>query len=425
MKDKILISIGVILIVTIGFICFEEIDKIIENIDKKTVEIKEEEKPIKKDIEYTSDFNINLIKTVDKEENYLISPYSIEIALNMLGEGADNNTLKEIESVLGNKKVNNISNEDVKIANAIFVKNKYKEKIKNDFYNDIKTSYNGEILYDEFNTPDVINNWVDKNTNGMIKKILNKMDPDFVLGLANALAIDVKWQNEFECINTTKEKFTSKDKNIDVEMMHNNYKRGAKYIKNDDAEGIIIPYRKNVKEKDENNYLEFIGILPNSDIKNYINTLTQEKLNNLLTNTKESSNKLEINLALPRFKYEYDLENFKQALINMGIKDAFDPNNADFTKIIARGNGVNNIYVEQAIHKTYIDLNEKGTKAAAVTYFGMYDNAAIMPEEKEIINIEFNKPFIYMIRDHKTNEILFFGTVYEPNIWKGSTCSEN
>ena len=76
----------------------------------------------------------------------------------------------------------------------------------------------------------------------------------------------------------------------------------------------------------------------------------------------------------------------------------------------------------EAIHKTHIDLNENGTKAAAVTYFGMFKNTSIEPKEKEIINIEFNKPFIYIIRDPKTNEMLFFGVVYEPNKWIDSTC---
>lgn len=419
MKNKVLISLGIFLIFTIGTLGINEIKRN----NKKVPASSKEEKPINKEIEYTSDFDINLIKTVDKEENYLISPYSINIALNMLKEGADNNTLTEIENVLGNSKVKNISNKDFKIANAMFVKNKFKEKIKSDFYSSIKTNYNAEILYDEFKTPDIINNWVNKNTDGMIDKILDRMDPEFVLGLANAIAIDVKWQNEFECVNTTKEKFETKEKELEVEMMHNNYKSEAKYIKNDEAEGIIIPY-KSTKKTSENDYLEFIGILPNSDITSYVNNLTKEKLDNLLTNAKESNSKLEINLSLPRFKYGYSLDNFKQVLIKMGIKEAFDKYNADFTKIIDRGNGVENVYVETAIHKTYIDLNEKGTKAAAVTYFGMNDYASILEEEKEIINIEFNKPFIYMIRDHKTNEILFFGTVYEPNLWKGSTCTE-
>ena len=83
-----------------------------------------------------------------------------------------------------------------------------------------------------------------------------------------------------------------------------------------------------------------------------------------------------------------------------------------------------NVYVGEAIHKTHIELNEVGTKAAAITYFGMFKNSALIePNEYETIDINFNKPFIYMIREASTKEILFFGTVYEPNIWKGSTCN--
>ena len=91
-------------------------------------------------------------------------------------------------------------------------------------------------------------------------------------------------------------------------------------------------------------------------------------------------------------------------------------------KIVNKKDMYNNLYVGTAIHKTYIDLNEKGTKAAAVTFFGMKDIMAPIEEEKEVINIKFNKPFIYIIRDAETKEMLFFGAVFEPNKWNGTTC---
>jgi serpin B len=84
---------------------------------------------------------------------------------------------------------------------------------------------------------------------------------------------------------------------------------------------------------------------------------------------------------------------------------------------------MDNIYVSDAIHKTYIDLNEEGTRAAAVTYFGIKTSGAFI-DDYELVEIEFNKPFIYMIRDKSSKEVLFFGTVYEPNVWNGSTCEE-
>ena len=383
-------------------------------------------------IEKESPFNLKLIKEVNKnrKENYLISPYSIEIALNLLKEGANNNTFDEIDKLISNRDIPNLIVKDrIGIANAAFIKEKYKKEILQTYTEILKNKYNSEILYDEFKTPAVINDWVNNKTNGMIDKILDEIDKDFILGLANAIAIDVKWDEPFECINTTSEEFKKDNGDkIKVEMMHKTLNsESSKYLENKYAKGIIVPYMSYNKETGEEDYdsdnnLEFIGILPNSSIDEYIEFLNNEKLRELLSTAKTPSDNLEIKLALPRFKYDYDLEDFKDVLINLGIKDAFDKENADFTKIYKRSEIIQNLYVGEAIHKTHIDLNEQGTKAAAVTYFGLMKATGVMPNEKEIINIEFNKPFIYMIRDKKTNEILFFGVVYEPNIWHDPTC---
>ena len=379
---------------------------------------KDVDKPIVHD---DKEFNIRLIKTVNnsKNDNYLISPYSIEIALNMLKSGASNNTLKEIEDLIKERDINDVSNDKVKISNAIFIKDNYKKYVEKTFVNNLKKNYDSEVLYDSFVTPDVINNWAKKKTDNMIDKVLDDMDPNFVLGLINAIAIDVEWNSQFECINTTSEKFTKKDnKKIDVEMMHQMYTTSAyKYFDNENEKGVILPY---------DNSLEFVGIIPNKDINNYINNITKDTFDNIDKSLNSASSKKRLSLALPRFSYSYDLKDFKNILIQLGVKDAFNGANADFTKIITKANmlktDIENLYVEDAIHKTYIDLNEKGTKAAAITYFGMYKNSAIIEDEYDIVSIEFNKPFIYMIRDKNTKEILFFGIVYEPNLWKGSTC---
>ena len=260
----------------------------------------------------------------------------------------------------------------------------------------------------------------------MIPKILDEISADFVMGLANAVAIDVEWESQFECVNTRSEEFTKSDgKKIDVEMMHKTYEGGnTKYFETEDAQGVVIPYSSYDKDgKDEYDskeseftQLEFVGILPNGTVDEYIEGLTNDKLTKFdekVTTTKESN----IKVSLPRFAYSFKLQSFMDVLIAMGIKDAFDADAANFDGIIDRGG----LYVSTAIHQTYIDLNEKGTKAAAVTYFGMDKNA--MPQQKDVKKIEFNKPFIYMIRDTKTKEILFFGVVEKPNAWKGSTCS--
>ena len=144
-----------------------------------------------------------------------------------------------------------------------------------------------------------------------------------------------------------------------------------------------------------------------------------KKLNDIIGDFKETNDNQEINLSLPRFTYEYEIDNFIGLLQKLGIKDAFRVS-ANFSNMI----NLNSVYFDTAIHKTKIELNETGTKAAAITYFGM-KNFMALPDEKEIINITFNKPFVYLIRESNTNEILFFGTLYQPNIWKGSTCSDS
>lgn len=373
-------------------------------------------------------FNLNLIKTVNSSldnSNYLISPYSIEIALNMLKTGANGNTLKEIEELIPKRDIKDVSiNKRIGIANGVFIKDSYKNEIEKDFMNTLKKDYNSEVIYDKFENPDKINDWVNNKTNNMIPKILDDISKDFVLGLANAIAIDVEWYGGFECNKTSNEKFTLVDNSsMEVEMMNKSYKGFAKYFIDDKKEGVILPYQpydKNTGEFKENGKsLEFVAVLPKEDIKTYINNLTEEELaydKDVLS----IDNDTLLKLSLPRFSYSFDLENFMDVLKTMGMNDAFDSAKADFTKILKGGD----IYVSKAIHKTYIDLNEKGTKAAAVTYFGIEKNAMQADDERKIVKIEFNKPFIYMIRDKDSKEILFFGTVYEPNKWKGTTCNE-
>lgn len=410
MKKKIIILLLIIILFLLGFFF----------ILKKGKPMKQNKK---NEISLTNNFNINMLKIVNQEENdnYLISPYSIKMALSLLKEGSNGNTLKEINNTLKEPPAS-INNKNIKIANALFIRDIYQKYIEKDFISNLQKKYNSDILIDKFKTPDVINNWVNKNTDGMINKVLDHMTDDFVLGLANAIAIDVKWQDEFECVSTTEEKFTnSNNKDIKAQMMHKSYSyEDIKYIKSDTAEGIILPYTK------ESN-LEFIGILPNDDITTYIEKDFEEDWTNLSNIQTRASSKLHINLSIPRFNFAYSLDNFKDVLIKIGIKDAFDSEKADLTKMITKSNltkmNSGNIYVDDAIHKTYIDFNESGTKAAAVTYFGV-KNTALIRDDNETIDIKFNKPFITIIREKDSNEILFIGVVNNPNIWNGTTCQK-
>ena len=437
MKKKLILGIiCLVVLVASGFATYKVLDSKNKKPDDKQTEQPAENPPQ----EYKdTDYNVKLIKTVNStvNGNYLISPYSIEIALQMLRDGAKGESKTQIDNLIGNRDIPTFSAKGrISVANAAFIKDSYKDYVEKSYYDKLAT-YDAEIIYDPFVSPSKINEWVNEKTYEMIPKILDDMSKDFVLGIANAVAIDVEWYNSFECNKTRSGEFTKTDgSKMNTEMMHELYSGGlTKYFETDDAKGIILPYTP-YKSDGETDYegqasstkLEFVGILPNGSVDEYIEGLTKEKLASFDSNAITASRKVNISLYLPRFAYEFDLKEFKSVLIAMGVKDVFNPDNADLTGMISRENikkmDADNIYVATAIHKTYIDLNEKGTKAAAVTYFGVDKAAAALEDDLEIKEITFNKPFVYMIRDSKTKEILFFGVVETPNEWKGSTCSE-
>lgn len=371
-------------------------------------------------------FDYDMLKVTNnlyKNKNYLISPYSMKLALSMVRDGASGETKNQIKNMIGTGNIKLLnSNKRISTANGLFVKNKYQKDILDSYYEAIKNNYNGEILYGDFITPNDINDWIYEKTYEMIKNPIKEIDPDFILGIVNAIAIDVEWENLFECNMTYSEPFTKYNNDtIDVEMMHNTYQNGIKYFKTSEEQGIILPYKtynSDGEVSEEGISLEFVGILPNNELDSYINSFNKTTISKIDNNAKEPNKKQEIILSLPRFEYDFEYAAFKKSLINLGMKDAFVPEVADFSNIINK----ESIYISDAIHDTYIKLGETGTKAAAVTAF-MFETNAI-EEEKKSISIKFDKPFMYLIREKDSNNILFVGTVYEPNIWKGSTCEE-
>lgn len=416
MKDKkILICIIVILVGIIGIILvktdiFEDSEEVI---DDKPVE--------NKGINYNS----LLIKEVNKnnKSNYLISPYSIEIALNLLKESTNNKTREEITNLIPNRKIEMINSDKVKVSNGAFIKNKFKNLVLSTFTNNLKNNYNADIIYDDFKTSDPINEWVNEKTDKMIPKLIDQIDPNFIFGVVNAVALDLEFKNQFECTNTYKTRFTKIDGlHMDVYMMSKQYDNSdATYVKKDNYEAISIPY----KTDNDNHYtFEFIGIKVDN-IDDFINDLDDNKLKNIMNDGIVASDDNNISVKIPKFSYNYELQTdkFSEVLKNLGIKELFS-DNPDFTNFISKENLDKNglsIELSEAIHKTYIDFNEKGTKAAAVTGFLANYKSAINPSQK-VYSIIFDKPFIYMIREINTNEILFFGTVYEPTIYNGNTC---
>ena len=191
-----------LIIIGVGFIIYNRIEA--GNVEKRD---KKKEKIV---VDEDTNFDIRIIKEVNKDnqENYLISPYSIRRALSMLAEGANNETEKEILDLIGsNKNLITPVKKRINEANGIFIKNKYKKVVNKYFVDTIKEDYKGEVLFDKFEKPTIINEWVKKQTYEMIPKLLDNMSEDFVLGIANAIAIDVEWAEQFDCYATEKATF--------------------------------------------------------------------------------------------------------------------------------------------------------------------------------------------------------------------------
>ncbi len=351
------------------------------------------------------DFDYNLIHLVNKNtKNYLISPYSIGYALSMLKDGAKDETLTQLNELLGNTKYDKFENvEDrIGIANAIFIKNIYKDDISSNYLNTLKNKYDSEIIFNELLNADPINNWVKNKTYNMIDKVIETIDKDFVLGLVNAIAIDVEWKTKFEEENTYDGTWNNDKK---VSMMHSS--NSVTYIENNKAKGIIKDYKKYGDTE-----LEFIAILPNDNLQEYINNFNKEELDSILSNKKVPDSNLDIKLTIPKFSYDYQYEKLKDDLISIGVVDVFDGTKSNLRNMLT-DDSILQLYASDVIHKTHIELSESGTKAAAVTFIPIFKNTA-MPQEKEVINIVFDRPFLYIIKDKNSDNIWFFGTVYNP-----------
>ena len=359
-------------------------------------------------------FNNKIIKELHKDvdnKNYIISPYSLEVVLSMLRDGASGKTYEELNELVPKREIKYFfAKERINVANALFIKNGV--ELNSDFENMVKNDYNSEFLYDEFKTPAVINDWANRETYGMIPRVMEEINPEFLFGLGNAVAIDVKWQDTFKCSGTKLEEFNMIDGNkINVAMMHNTYDRYTAYYKDSNATYVSIPYASYNEDgeqvMDDGTQLEFIGILPKDDINKFIKTFNFNNIGNIVSKMKKADDTFNIKVSLPKFKYNNSFDNLNKKFKTLGLENAFGVH-PQFDKMAEYDMNISNM-----LHKTFIELSEYGTKAAAVTVVTF--DATSLPEAKpEVVEINFDKPFVYLIKDSDSDEILFYGVVYSP-----------
>jgi len=394
-----------------------EIEEITTDIEiEEPVEI---EQPVT--VQDNSSFDFSFLKMENEKKNMLYSPLSIKYALKMLEEGADGNTYDEISNTIGNSTLTKYTNigENLSLANGLFIKDSFYSNVSLEFINTLKELYDAEIKKDEFKNANNANQWIEDKTLGIIKNMLSDdmvQNPGSVMLLINALAIDLQWVTEFNYNSTNGETFYMDDgQEMIATMMFKKEKGNDLFYYIDESVTAIT-----MDLKDYNGtQMEFMAIMPNENLSGYIEEVTKEQINEIDQQLRSAEFVDDgVTLRMPKFKFNYNLK-LKQDLINLGIKDAFDSENVDFSKMIGSKNSDNKLYVSDALHKADIEFTEKGAKAAAVTVFIMKNGAtASRPQQKKRIIIVFNKPFMFIIRDKNTKDIWFTGTVYEPNKWE-------
>ncbi len=362
------------------------------------------------------DFAVKMFQAFSEEspeENLLISPLSLQLALAMTANGANGKTREEMEQVLGG----DISLEDLNAYLYTYTKNlpsaeKYEFRIANSIWfrdedarMDVKESflqtnadYYGAAAYRkpfDHETVKEMNRWVKENTDDMIDQIINELPYETVMVLLNAVAFDAEWSSKYESVDVSDGVFTGVDEvERKVEMM---YGVERKYLVDEYATGFIKNYA--------GGKYSFIALLPNEgvSITDYVAGLTPERLMATLQNPKDTT----VYTRLPKFSYEYELS-ANDILRRIGMPTAFGAA-ADFSKMATVQPGYY-LYIGNVQHKTFIDVTETGTRAAAVTSVEMSCESAEMPPE-EYYYVTLDRPFVYGIVDTETMLPIFIGTV--------------
>lgn len=359
-------------------------------------------------------FAFRLFQTVTEQQesphSIVLSPISVSYMLGMLNTGADGETRNQITNVLGlggsvqeineycKKMIEEAPYVDpsvtVKIASCIYVNSAMGINLVPQFKADMQQYYHAQIDALDFtqsSSLDKINNWCYANTDGMIPKILDKNDPDAVMYLLNAIYFNATWTEKFDPNDTRTMDFAKPDgttvKNM---MMHR--KAIAHYGKNDLCEMLCLPYGSK-------GYSMFI-LLPNEG-KSLSDVIQNFQINN---DDFMHMRAHEVDILMPRFSTSSETR-LERILSSMGMPLAFDMNFAEFPFMAEN----HYLYVAMMKQVAKIDVDEQGTKAAAVTVSKMYDLTNSGPQKYEQVDFHATRPFAYYIVESYSNSIFFMG----------------
>ena len=360
-----------------------------------------------------TDFAVRLFQASAKGgENTLVSPLSVLCALAMTANGAEGETLEQMETVLGmtveelNRYLYSYMKDlpqgekyKLSLANSIWFTEDRRFTVNQDFLQTNADYYGADIYQAPFNaqTCKDINNWVKQNTDGMIPEILDRIPEEAVMYLVNALAFEAEWSQTYEKHQVRDGKFTKEDgTQQNAEFM---YSTEGAYLEDENATGFIKHYK--------GGKYAFAAMLPNEgvSVSDYIASLDGGSLSAMLADPQYTT----VYTSIPKFETEYSVE-MSEILKGMGMPRAFDAENAEFGRLGVFADG--NIWIGRVLHKTFISVGEKGTRAGAATVVEMLaGSAAPGPEEPKQVYLD--RPFVYMLIDCENNIPFFIGTMMD------------
>lgn len=348
----------------------------------------------------------NILKFMPDDKNYMVSPFSLKMAMSLAANGADGETKDEILTAFGIdnldsyntaakeliERYENTSSVKLNVANSIWLNSDVAGKnIKfTDGYKKLISEYYKGTASEEDakNIASKINSWVEKKTNNKIKNLIPTGNAEFLSVLVNTIYFKGEWADQFEKFATQEEDFTDRDGNVSkTDFMHKTER--FRFYEDENMKMVRVPYKGGQTAM----YL----VLPTNEDKMDI------------ASALENMNSYEVRLSFPKFKTEYSLS-FKEVLKHIGIEKAFDAWGAEFDKVMFEGvKDGENAYVDDVLQKTFIEVDENGTEAAAATAVIMNKATSMGPGMEEIKEFKADKPFIYFIRDDVTHEVLFIG----------------
>ena len=356
-----------------------------------------------------NNFTFDLMAEIENEqpyENYFISSFSVNTALSMLLNDADQTSQDEFMEVLGlnglsveqmnesyRSLVNYIYGLDNSVSLNVANSNWYSDQftIKQDFADVLTTYYQADIFERNFGseaTLNELNGWIEEETKGKIKNALKSISPDEVMFLINAIYFKASWTSQFDPDATSENAFLLMNgQSVEVPTMTAKVKHWMAYDETLKAQIIELPYG--------NENYAFTMIMPDSPSD--INGLAAKIDVNALNNTLADSTTYVRELYLPKFQLEFK-SNLKDVLVNMGMPLG----------------GLNNLFDEErplaiskVIHQSFLEVNEEGSEAAAVTIIGI-ETTSVSPSTR------VNQPFIFLIRERNSGTILFSGKLLDP-----------